>query len=172
MTIGGTCQFCEHPSPSGKSVCTVCITDIVGSALAGENMRLMAERYNTTKNAMISMFNRYKPEGTKHPGGSVYAPRPPKPIQVMVVTADIYDPPKENPRDPVGCRFIEAELEDNWSYCQAEQQRGSSYCTHHHARVWVSPAKAKADRHAAEAAGTATKFTPHLSRRTAVQAYQ
>ncbi len=181
MTKCGACQFCTSPTAHGNtSVCPACINNIVSRGLAGESMRSIALDYGATRNSIIGLFGRNKPEGSRHPGGAVYAPRKPRPIRVMKVTADIYGPPT-NPNNSDGCKWIDHDGERVYGkhprdsqrrYCQAKEQRGSSYCPEHHARVWVSPAKAKADRHAAEAAGTATKFIPRLSRRAAPQAHQ
>lgn len=39
-----------------------------------------------------------------------------------------------DPHDPVGCRWITGDLRQTWSFCQAPQREGSSYCEHHHLR--------------------------------------
>lgn len=46
-----------------------------------------------------------------------------------------------NPREPVGCRWIEADLREDWSYCQQPQKRGSSFCPEHHDRAYYDPRK-------------------------------
>ncbi|CAO3428817.1 hypothetical protein [Azospirillum argentinense] len=45
-----------------------------------------------------------------------------------------------DPKEPHGCRWIDGEVGQpgkSWSYCQAKpHQPGSSWCAHHHARVY------------------------------------
>lgn len=41
---------------------------------------------------------------------------------------------------PKTCQWIEGEPDvDEPDFCGAPVQEGSSYCPHHHARVWVKP---------------------------------
>jgi hypothetical protein len=176
MTKCGVCQFCPRPTAHGNtSVCPACIDNIVSRGLAGEPMRSISEDYGATRNAIIGLFGRNKPEGTKHPGGQIYAPRKPRPVQVMVVTSTLYGPPND-PMAALGCFWIDHEGEQPYGNhapdarrrrCQAEKQRGSSFCPTHHARVWVPVEEYRADR-----ADVVTKFRPRLSRRSAPQAYQ
>jgi len=42
-----------------------------------------------------------------------------------------------DPRDPVGCRYIAGDPKGEWSYCNAPQKPGSSYCPEHHALCCV-----------------------------------
>ncbi|MFC5359550.1 hypothetical protein [Azospirillum himalayense] len=51
-----------------------------------------------------------------------------------------HQPQALDPKEPHGCRWIDDEVGQpgkSWSYCQAEpHQPGSSWCAHHHARVY------------------------------------
>jgi len=44
-----------------------------------------------------------------------------------------------NPDQPIGCRYIEGDPKQNWSYCNAKQQQGSPYCPTHHALCRLPP---------------------------------
>ncbi|PWC48182.1 hypothetical protein TSA6c_17315 [Azospirillum sp. TSA6c] len=46
--------------------------------------------------------------------------------------APAVDVPAVDPHEPVGCRWITGDIRETWSYCQAQQREGSSYCEHHH----------------------------------------
>ncbi len=46
-----------------------------------------------------------------------------------------------DPREPIGCRWIEADLSKDWGYCQRPQRRRSSFCPEHHQRAYFDPRK-------------------------------
>ena len=41
-------------------------------------------------------------------------------------------------QEPSGCRWIHGDpADEGWAYCQDRRRPGSSYCDHHHRRVFV-----------------------------------
>ena len=134
-----TCQFCDEDftavGSGPASSCLYCTAEIVNEAFDGRNMKAMAESRGVSKNVIIGLVNRNKPEGWKHPTAAAKrppAPRKPKKARTCL-SPDIalYGPPR-NPREMRGCRHITGHVGEKWAYCQADIQPGSSYCPEHH----------------------------------------
>ncbi len=89
----------------------------------------IAEEIGVSKNTVIGKA--YRLDLERRP-----SPIKPKPKPKLVDLTQPF-PTTDQPHEPVGCRWIEGDVQEGeWRYCQAPQKTGSSYCEHHHPRCY------------------------------------
>ncbi len=98
------------------------------TSLWGEGLTVteIAERLDVTRGAVVGKVDRL--QLPKRPSPI----RPPRHVQRQRPF-----PSTDQPHEPVGCRWIDGDVQEgDWRYCQAPQKTGSSYCEHHHPRCY------------------------------------
>jgi GcrA cell cycle regulator len=172
------CKFCGGEGHA----CQTCIDGIVARMTLGESAASIAASLSTgtlcvTRNMIIGLWNRNKPEGVFHPTSNpktgqtraknrvreaviIKAMKGPSPTHAGLGDTAILKLERKDCRFPVG-----DPQHDNFHFCSHPQRPGSPYCEYHHAKTRISRAQAKRNKEKRRAANmpTGTRLRPPMA---------